>query len=149
MNVEVHVDDRKVMAGLKGARREINQSVKAGLREAVEREALPVAKQLAPGSIRSTLRAGATTRAAYLETKDPRAGLLEFGGTRTDVIEPKAGRRAVSTPYGPRRRVKGPRRYKSQKFMQRTVERTRDDVMEHAKDKVLDTYEKYGLDVDR
>jgi hypothetical protein len=144
--VRVHVEDDRVRAALKAARRDIDAGVKEGLRRAAERHGLPRARLLSPSSrIDRALRAGATRRTAFVEVRTravPFAGLLEFGGTRRDVIEPRRGR-AVATPQGPRARVRNPRRYRGQRFMQRAVEQTLPAVLRDAEAALVTELEKH------
>jgi hypothetical protein len=140
MKAEVRVDDARVMAGLKAASRDINQGVKEGLKRGAELHGLPTAKRLAPGHrIRAALHAGATTRTAYLEVRSrevPFAGLLEFGGTRRDVLLPKSAK-AMRTPYGPRAVVRGPRHYRAQHYLRRAVQRSYAAVVREAQDTLV------------
>jgi hypothetical protein len=148
----LHIDDANVRRGLAAARREINRGVKDGLRQGAEQIGLPAAKRLAPGHrIREALRAGATTRTAYIEAslrKAPEAGLLEFGGTVRTVLLPKNAE-AISTPYGPRAAVRGPRRYRARRYMQRAVKETLPAVEQVAGREIMKVYERAGLEVER
>jgi hypothetical protein len=150
MKVDLHIDDAHVRAGLKTAQREIGRGVRAGLKRGAEQEGLPRAKLLAPGHrIRSALRAGATTRTAFIEVslrKAPEAGLLEFGGIVRSLILPKAAK-ALSTPQGPRAAVRGPRRYRARRYMRRAVEETRPAVERVAGEELVKVYEDAGLEV--
>jgi hypothetical protein len=149
MNVLVTVDDDAVMAALYAVRKETNQGVKEGLRQGVVRHGLPRSKELSPGGhVAAALSAGATTRKAYLQMKVVRGdeALHEFGGVRRDVILPKRAQ-AVMTPHGPRAAVRGPRRYRAQRFMQRAVEQTRPDVLREAEKAIVELHERHGLQV--
>lgn len=141
MKVGVKVDDAQVLAGLKAARRDIDQGVKEGLRRAARIHGLPRAKSLSPSRrIRAALHAGATTRTAYIELKKrdvPFGPLLEFGGTRRDTLLPRVGK-AIMTPAGPRAAVRGHRHYRAQRFMQRAVEQTLPEVLRDAQDAIAE-----------
>lgn len=142
MRVRVRIETAAAQHALLAARKEINRGVKDGLAAIVEEVALPRARATAPvksGRYRSHIRAKSTTTRAFLEvrTKDvPYAGLLNFGGTRRDIIRPKNAK-ALRTPMGPRAAVKGPRRYKPSRHLEKVVEQTRAQVMEKAQEKVV------------
>lgn len=146
MKAQIIVHDAEVMAGLKASRKEINQGIKQGLKQGAERYGLPTAIALAPGRrIRSGLHAGATTRSAFLEVKTrdaPQAGILEFGGTRRDVLLPKS-KQALSTPYGPRVSVRGPRKYKAQRYLKRAVEASLMEVTQEAQRVIGEVFSRY------
>lgn len=149
LDIGVEVNDRETALALRSARRETNAGIREGLKRGVSLHGLPLAKRLSPGGhVAQHLSAGATTRSAYLQLKVVRGdeALHEFGGVRRDIIEPRHGE-AVMTPYGPRRRVRRARRYRAQKFMQRAVAQTIDDVTEEATKAIADTFRSVGLDV--
>ncbi|MFN0092898.1 MAG: hypothetical protein ACKVWR_21900 [Acidimicrobiales bacterium] len=147
----------QVEGGLKRVRRDLNQMVKTDMRESAENIGLPVARRLErSGRISQIMRAGATTRDAYLEIPK-RSGLfpgdsagavalLQFGGVRRDPIRPKRGR-AVKTPYGPRAAVTGPRRYKGSRSLSRAVKQTLPLVLADLDRRIAKGYEDRKVDV--
>lgn len=143
MRIRVRIETAAAQHALAGARKEINRGVKDGLAAIVDEVALPFAKASAPvktGRYRSHIRAKSTATKAFLEVRKkdvPYAGLLNFGGTRRDVIRPKSGR-ALSTPAGPRGAVRGARRYRASHHLEKVVERTRPQVMAKAQEKVVE-----------
>lgn len=146
MKVEVRVDDARVAANLRAARRNIDRGVREGLKAGVERHGLPRARILAPGErIRKALTAGATTRKAYLQVslrKAPEAGLLEFGGTVRTIIRPKHAQ-ALMTPFGPRAAIRKPRHYRGRHYLERAVEATLDDVTREAQETIARVFGQY------
>lgn len=152
MRAELHIDDARVRRGLAAGSRQIKQGVKEGLRRGAEELGLPAARRLAPGHrIREALRAGATTRTAFIEVnlrKAPEAGLLEFGGTVRTVLLPKNAQ-ALKTPFGPRAAVRKPRHYRGRHYLGRAVEETRPAVERVAGEEILRLYERAGLEVER
>lgn len=125
ITINVTVDDAAVMAGLRAQRRAINQDVKKTTLIAAEKTVLPTTKRLAPSIIRGPLIARSTTKGAYLTTSARGrwrrvTGLLNFGGTVKATIRPvnakalKIGDRYVA-------RVTGPRTYRAQRFMEKSV----------------------------
>jgi HK97 gp10 family phage protein len=134
----VEINDGPLRAAMQATRRELNQEVKGALLRAAEDVTLPVAKQLAPvssGALRASLIARATTRTVYLTTSltkssgARRVGLLEFGGTRRDVIVPRQ-RRALAFDGVFAARIATPRTYRAQQFMTRARDMTRGEVAE-------------------
>jgi hypothetical protein len=111
--VSVTVDEDRATAAFKLARKELNKDVKAGLLEAAQ-DALPLARTRAAGFARPYLKAGSTSRNAYITTGGPRwvgraLGWLEFGGTVETELPAKDG---VAYPVAPgeyRATVTGPR----------------------------------------
>jgi hypothetical protein len=151
VDVGIEVNDRATALALRSARRETNAGIREGLKAGVSRHGLPLAKRLSPGGhVAQHLSAGATTRSAYLQMRVIRGdeALHEFGGVRRDIIEPGEGHQAVMTPAGPRRRVKGARRYKARRFMQLAVLKTLDEVTEEAAKAIGEVFQRAGLDVD-
>lgn len=126
MTITVRVDDAAVMAGLRSQRRAINQDVKRTTLVAGQKTVLPTTKRLAPSIIRGPLIVRSTTKGAYLTTSARGrwrrvTGLLNFGGTVTGPIIPKNG--GAIPVYGRFfARVNGPRTYRAQEFMQRSVQ---------------------------
>lgn len=113
------IEDAQLLAAMREARRDLNQDVKAVMREVGEGILLPAARRAVPartGTLRRSLIFRATTRGGYVTTSltkrqgGRRFGLLEFGGTRRDVIQP---RRAKALRFGGRytARVTAPRVY--------------------------------------
>ena len=128
MSLTIRIDDKGALAGLRRGRAQINTAARRGLREAVKAETLPIARELAPrksGRFAASIRAGAISRGAFIQSRDPRAGLLEYGGTRRDTIRPHAGHRALSIPgVGARGAVHTPRHYKGRHAMSIAADRT-------------------------
>lgn len=86
---------------MRAARRDLNQDVKQVMGEVGEDILLPAARRAVPartGELRRSLIFRATTRGGYVTTRltrrqgSRRFGLLEFGGTRRDVIQPRKAR---------------------------------------------------------
>lgn len=160
MRLDVQIDGAaRGSDAFKQIRREIGQSVKQDMSEAVAEVALPVAKQLAPGRVKQLVRAGATTRKAYLEVQRRNAvsralfpgknggetpALLYFGGTRKDVIRARGRssrnpRHAAAIQVAPgvyRAAVRGPRRYRPNPFLDRTAALTQDRVLARIQQKL-------------
>lgn len=102
----IRVEDTIVTGALKRAKRDMNQRVKAGLKEAAYRVALPRVKVTAVSVTAPYITVGATTKAPFITTKGPKvydriAGMFEFGGEVTSDIYPKR-KQAIKTPWGPR-----------------------------------------------
>ena len=121
-----------LMRGLQQSKRVIVKEANRELRQVVRDVTLPTAKNIFPrrtGTIAGKMRAGAAGLRPFIENKHPAAGLLEFGGTRRDVIRPRAGG-ALRTPDGPRASVKGPRTYHGQHKMAKAIELTQDEMLD-------------------
>ena len=159
MRYRVRVDEDASSEAFKTIRRDLNRGVRADLRQATERHALPVLKALAPGRLARLARAGATSRSAYLELQSrngatkalfsgPKGGevprLLNWGGTRRDLITARPGS-ALRTPRGPRSAVSGPRTYKAGLYVERAVETARPAVLSEVSDLLGDRFERAGL----
>lgn len=119
----VTVDSAAVKQELKQARRIANKNVRDGIKRAIEEAVVPEAKRRAPGFVRMNIGAGSQRGSGYLTFVGKgrlrkAGGLMNFGGTRKDVIRPKNGE-AVLTPMGPRAEVSGPRKYKGKFFLQK------------------------------
>lgn len=132
MKFVVTVDDAAVHEAMRATRRDLAQDVKAVMAEAGEGILLPAARRAVPtktGELRRSLIFRATTRGGYVTTNltrrrgSRRFGLLEFGGTRRDVIEP---RRRKALAFGGRHaaKVTTPRVYPARLH----VTRARDQV---------------------
>lgn len=126
MTIGIRVDDVAVRDALRRSRRDIYQDVKKVAQGIAEETVLPTTKRLAPSVVRANLVVRSTTRGAYLSTnargvKRKITGLLNFGGVVRTVIVP-TNRKALY--FGGRwvARVDGPRRYKAQSFMERSVD---------------------------
>lgn len=129
--IRIRVDDNGVARGLAQSVSIVRREANRELREGVKRITLPTAQRLSPrktGRLASRIRAGAAGNRGYIENKIPYAGLIEFGGTRRDVIRPRHGQ-ALSTPAGAFARVSGPRVYRGQHKMQRAIDLSADEVL--------------------
>lgn len=120
--VRITVDSADVREQLKQARRLANKNVRDGIKRAVELSALPEAQLRAPSFVRLNVAAGSSAGRGFLTFKGTgrlrkAAALLNFGGTRRDVIRPKKAK-ALALPFGYRASVKGKRTYKAKGFMQ-------------------------------
>lgn len=130
--IRIRLDDRALVAGLQQSKRTLVREANRELRDSVRLITLPTAKnifQRKSGQIASKMRAGAAGNRAFIENKHPAAGLLEFGGTRTDIIRPRAGG-ALRTPAGPRAVVKGPRTYHGKHRMAKAIELTSEELLD-------------------
>lgn len=161
MRVAIVFDDKPAQDAMRQIRKTLNHDTRRALGQAAERIALPAAKAKTPrrsGTLAASLVARSSTRNAYLTTSltrkqgSRRLGLLEFGGTRRDVIVPKrakalrlpdggfvarvgASKGAVRSLLG--MATKG-RKYRAQAFMYRAVESNRGEVTEYLADKLAE-----------
>ena len=147
ISISYRVDDKAVRAALRDAVKKSGPEIRDGLRGVADRVAVPKVRRLAPGSLAGTIHGHATTRSAFVQTRDPRAGLLNFGGTRRDVLKPTGGRKALRLPWGFRAKVKTPRRYKGQHFMERGVQASIGDAIPLLEDAVFDAFRRAGFEV--
>lgn len=101
MRFDIRFEDAQLHAAMREARRDLNQDIKQAMGEVGEGILLPAARRAVPaktGTLRRSLTFRATTRGGYVTTRltrrqgGRRFGLLEFGGTRKDVIEPRKAR---------------------------------------------------------
>lgn len=135
MRLRVFVQDAGVAAAMKATRRDLNRDVRAAFREVGDSVLLPAAKAATPmvtGKLRRSIVFKPTTSGGYLTTSltrrqgAKRLGLLEFGGTRRDVIRPRS-KKALRLRTGvvvavvgvPRVGRRVGRVYKAQGFLQR------------------------------
>ena len=176
MDVDTRVDMDAVQRELREAQYRIPNMLRDGLREAAEQEALPRVRMAGPSFAVAIWKAGATNRVAYITTRGPKtldraAGLLNYGGTVRGEIVPKRvkgqrkraareaageefksayrgrGPEALSTPFGPRARVSGPRHYRAKHYLERAVAESVPGVTSRFRDKALDVFE--GLHTER
>ena len=143
VTVTVRGADETIKA-FRDARRGIDKAVKLGLLEAA-RIAEPAAREEAPhqsGDLRSSIRAGSTTRSGYVEARGPYAGLIYFGGVVRGVIRP-ASKRALALPYGARANVTSPRHYKANPFLARGVAKKRSEIEPALLSAVVKPYAQY------
>lgn len=134
----------ETIRAFRDARRGIDKAVKLGLLEAA-RIAEPAARDEAPhrsGHLRSTIRAGSTTRSGYVEARGPYAGITIFGGVVRGTIRP-ASKRALALPFGARARVTSPRHYKANPFLARGVAKKRSEIEPALLDAVTKPYARY------
>lgn len=125
------VKDEGALEQLRGAQRDLNRAVKAGLIAGAERSAVPSVRRTAPrrsGRMAGSIIAKATSRNAYLTSnlrgkERARVGLLNFGGTVRGHIRPRGRRRALKLANGVFRAViTTPRHYRAQNFYDRGVQ---------------------------
>ena len=131
MKVVVRIEDAQVLAGLRAVRRDLNQDVKRVFAVVGGQQVMPYVRRAAPvktGALRRSLILRATTRGGYITTtltkKQGRrkVGLLEYGGTRRDVIRPRT-KKALLLPGGViRANVPTARTYRAQRFIRGTLE---------------------------
>jgi hypothetical protein len=113
MRFSAHIDAGRTTEEFRSARVQINQRVRTGIQNCVERIALPRVRAFAkaPAEVRAALIARATGTSGYITTGGSRKldrilGLLNFGGTVRGTIRPKQGRSgkghapALKTPNG-------------------------------------------------
>ena len=161
-DVRIVLDDKPAKDAMRQIRKTLNSDTRRALGQAAERIALPAAKAGTPkrsGTLAASLVARSSTRNAYLTTSltrkqgSRRLGLLEFGGTRRDVIVPRRAKalrlpdggfvaRVGGSSPGTIRRVFGMgargRKYRAQGFMYRAVESKRGEVTEYLADKMAE-----------
>lgn len=176
MDVDTRVDMDAVQAEMRAAQYRIPNMLRDGLREAAEQEALPRVRAAGPSFAVAIWRAGATNTRAYITTRgkkslDRAAGLLNYGGTVRGEIVPKrvkgarkraareaaggefkrayrgTGPKALSTPYGPRARVSGPRHYRGKHYLERAAVESLPGITNRFRDKALGVFE--GLETER
>jgi len=161
MRVAIVFEDKPAKDAMRQIRKTLNSDTRRALGQAAERIALPAAKAGTPkrsGTLAASLIARSSTRNAYLTTSlsrkegSRRLGLLEFGGTRRDVIVPKRAKalrlpdggfvaRVGAEPGLVRRvfRIGGRgRKYRAQGFMYRSVKAVRPQVNTFMVDKLAE-----------
>lgn len=110
-----------VRAALRRADKNSRRDAVKAMRQATSEVLVPRVKSSVPhasGRYASTIRAGATQRAVYVQARTPYAKVLEKGRAPMFIRPVKA--RMLSTPEGPRRLVKSPR-YPARHTLQRAV----------------------------
>jgi hypothetical protein len=155
--INVTIDAHRAEQAFRDARRDSRQRVKAGLKAAGENVALPEARRragalkIAGVPIATTLTVRARSNDAVLTTrlrgsKARGVGLLEFGGTRTDVIKPK-GKKALAFGGGhPVANVTTPRRYHAQRFLTGAVNAKRGEIRDAIQEEVMRAFSDQCLD---
>lgn len=125
--VNVKVDDRAVLAGLRAQRRGIRMDIKEIMLDAAEIQVVPVVKAFAvPTRMKRTWVARSNTNGAWITTvlrgKGRRIiGLLNFGGTVRTTIRPK-NVKALHFGNGEfAASVSTPRHYKGKRFVEKAV----------------------------
>lgn len=109
-----------VRAALRRADKNSRRDAVKAMRQATNEVLVPRVKSSVPhasGRYASTIRAGATQRAVYVQARTPYAKVLELGRKPMTI---RATGAALSTPYGPRRSVRSPR-YPARHTLQRAV----------------------------
>lgn len=136
--VRIRVQGDVAQAGIREARRHLNQDTKAVLLEMATRRVVPRARAAAPSIVADSIVARASSRSVYLTTRARGMrrrifGLLEFGGTVRGVILHGPADEAIRFAIGGRsvyvRYVKGPRTYRPKAFLRKAVERERRGFM--------------------
>lgn len=148
--IRVVVQDEDVLRQLREGRRQIGQSVKAGLLEGASKRAVPAVRAAAPhrsGRLAGSIVARSTTRSVYLTTslrgKQGRyVGLINYGGTVRAEIRPRRRGRgqkhALKMPDGRfAARITTPRTYRASLFMQRGVEGVEGGIASDLQEAVL------------
>lgn len=136
--IRIRVQDNGVLAGLQASKRIVTREANRELRETVKAVTLPTAQRISPrktGRLASKIRAGAAGNRGYIQNTTPYAGLIEFGGTRRDVIRPR-NKQALSFGGRAAAEVSTPRTYKGQHKMQKAIEFTADEVLDAQLDAV-------------
>lgn len=129
--IRIRVSDNGVAAGLQASKRTVQIEANRELKKLVNSVVLPTSRRIAPrqsGALASKMRAGAAGNRGYIENKSPYAGIIEYGGTRRDVIRPRNGR-ALSFGGRAAAYVATPRTYQAQHKMQEAIEESGDEVL--------------------
>lgn len=143
--VSYRIEAEGAIADLRAASRKSRQYAQKGLRRGIKDIAVPRARETAPhntGKYASSMKGAVAGLTGYIVSKDARAGLLEFGGTRRDVIRPHAAQ-ALNTPQGPRAIVRGPRHYRASHSMVKAAEASAAQIADITGDAVLEAFAIY------
>lgn len=143
--VSYTVDAQGPIQDLRYATKKVSLYAQKGLRRGVKDIAVPRARALAPhkgGSYAASMRGAVAGLTGYIVSKDPRAGLLNFGGTRHDVVRPRSAR-ALRTPQGPRAALRGPRTYHGTHSMERAAVASASAIAEITQDAVTEAFAAY------
>ena len=149
LQVSVKVDAERTSREFKDARRDLNRRLRAALKQAAERKALPAARAVAWGFVAPLLTVRATSRSAYITARGPRrlgraAGLLEFGGVRRDTIrvrEPGPGSGLFVGDGLFRATVTGPRTYRPSYRMTTAVHARRSAIEQAILEEVMQAFD--------
>lgn len=148
---KVRVDDKAFQNGVTAARRDIRRREKQATVRAGEKTILPKARAITPTFLKGTLAVRADWHGGMLTVLGKRtlkraAGLLNFGGTRRDVLKPKQGEALVvnGQPY---KAIKGPRVYRAKHFMEKGVSAGIDEFGDAYKLELLDAFANQGMQV--
>lgn len=144
--VSYRIEAQGTIADLRAAAAQSRRYAQKGLRRGIKDIAVPRAREFAPhgstGKYESSMKGAVAGLTGFIVSKDPRAGLFEFGGTRRDVIVPHAAQ-ALSTPQGPRAAVRGPRVYHATHSMRRAAVASAKQIADLTGDAVLEAFALY------
>lgn len=151
VQVSVKIEDARALAQMKAARRDLNGKMRAALKLAGEKVALPSARRRVGYKVEgvpvaTTLVVKSTSRSAYLTTslrgkKGRAVGLLEFGGTVRTAIEPKNAKAlTIGTGGVIRANVTRPRVYRGLGSIQEAVHSQRARIDDTIRDEILEVF---------
>ena len=138
------VDSRQALANLTAARKAAERESMKSIRAGVRAIAVPIARRRAPhhrGALSASVRAGVTTKGAYLREKTPYAGLIEFGGTRRDVVKAKKPMPVGAGRY--RMAVTKPRRYGASHALRDAAKEAMPAVVQRTQSDLIMVYSRY------
>lgn len=147
IDVSYRIEAEGAIQDLRYAQRKVSLHAQKGLRRGVRDIAVPRARSTAPhqtGKYAAQMRPAVKGLTGFIENRDPRAGLLEFGGVRRDHINPGFGKQAVTPAPGVAvRYVKTPRRYKGQHSIQQAAEASATEIGEITRDAIVEAFATY------
>lgn len=140
------VSDERLLAALRETRRELGSDIKQAFLDVGNEIVLPEARRRAPvktGWLRANIAIGASKTKGWVyvpvrRRRDRgRIALIEFGGTRRDVIRPRT-RKALTVGDGFAAVVTTARVYRAKPFMQPAVEGEQPRIRAMLADRITD-----------
>lgn len=144
--VSYRIEAEGAIQDLRAAAGKSRSQAQKGLRRGIKDIAVPRARARAPhqtGRYASSMKGAVAGLTGFIVSSDVRAGLLEFGGTRRDVIHAKPDH-ALSIPrLGFFAAVKGPRTYKATHSMRRAAVASESEIANITRDAVVEAFAVY------
>lgn len=152
IQTEIDVDLGAVDDVLKASKKRVRAQTKVGMKRAADIAVEPRAKRAAmvtmPGVVASSVTTKATSSEAYVTTRGPKlndriAGLLEFGGTVSTQLQPKAeGQTGMPIKSGViRYTVNAPRKYTGKRAIRLAVAQSVPDFESILLGEIVDAFD--------
>lgn len=140
------VDATGAIQDLRLAQKKVSLYAQKGLRKGIKDIAVPRARADAPhkhGVLAGSMRGAIRGLTGYIQSSDPKAALIEFGGTRTDHINPVSKKAVTPAPGVAVAYVKTPRTYQGQHTMQQAADESAAAIADITEQAVIQAFAAY------